>query len=175
MAVREPLGRAPSDTHHAERHDEWHHAKGTDDRAIEQTNGPAHGDREKSSERGSPAFVEGERANDTGQGHDRADAQIDAAADDNDRHAESAGRHDDRLSKNDFGVGASQERRTHHWAERKKTDDQQQPKKRAQDIEQAPGPADLIGRGHALFEIFVYRRIKQLFALGLIHVFRRDQ
>lgn len=104
LVVGAKFGEAAGDAEHTESDDKGSHAKAGDNAAIEEAdNGPAENGGQESDFDRVPLSDEpgGDHA---GEGDDGADAEINAAADDDHGHAESADSHDDGLIQDGFEV-----------------------------------------------------------------------
>ncbi len=136
LAIRQPFGHAAGDAHHAEGDDEGHHAERADDDAIDDADARAHGEHEEPGQQEAVAVQQGGGPDDAGEGHDGADAQIDPAAHDDERHAQAANRDDDRLGEDDFEIGAGEEVGADGGVEGEEADDEQQAEKGGDEIEE---------------------------------------
>ena len=104
LITRQPLGRAPGHAHHAERDDEWHHPKTPTTAPLTIPMKSARQDGQHDGRCGGVSLHEQGRPDHAGERHDRANAQIDAAADDDHGHAQGSDGHDHRLRQDDLEI-----------------------------------------------------------------------
>ena len=109
LVAAEPLRRAAHDAHHAERHDERHHAEPGHNGSVHEADAATrrHEDQHRGDRR--PTGHEQLRSEDAAEGNHRADAEIDPATDDDERHPERADGHDDRLRQDVLEVAAGED------------------------------------------------------------------
>src|SRR5439155_27292009 len=75
-------------------------------------------------------------------------AEVNAAADNDDRHAQRANCHDNSLGQDELNVRAGQKMWPHGRAEAKQTCNQQQSNERTEDVEQTAGDRGLVEERH---------------------------
>src|SRR5262249_26440106 len=100
LLVRDPLCNSASYAQHAECSDKWNNAKSRDDRAVDDANQAANNHAHDHRKQGIDAGVYAQCRNHACQRDRRADREIDSAADDHDRHSDSAYRNDHGLREN---------------------------------------------------------------------------
>ena len=124
--VGEPLGGAARDAQHAERGDERHDAQARDREAVQQADGAAGQDRGQHGDDRRPAVADRERAQHAGEGDRRAHGEVDAAADDDERHPDRAERHDHGLRQDHPQVVGREVALGRSAREREEDDDERQ-------------------------------------------------
>ncbi|MEJ1974274.1 MAG: hypothetical protein WDM96_18000 [Lacunisphaera sp.] len=96
-----PLGRAAQRAHHAEGHDEGEQPQPRDQQAGEPAAKRGGGNAAQRGEQGRHALLQQQGDDHGAEGDDRADRQVDAAGDDDERHAERRDADDGGLLKDD--------------------------------------------------------------------------
>ena len=138
LVFAKPLCGTTRHTHHAQRDDEGHHAKPGDERAVDRSDhGPRQHRRGNDGGRAPRLRQRKQLGPDhAGQRHDGADAQINAAAHDDERHAQRAEGDDDGLGDDDFEIAPSEKHRAHLGLHAEDGDDESEAEERADDCEE---------------------------------------
>jgi hypothetical protein len=89
LAAGKPLRRSACNTHHAQRDDKRHHAQSADGQAVDQSHATARGNREGDGDEGESSLSQGHVAPTTlDRATTESNAQINPAADDDQRHSQ---------------------------------------------------------------------------------------